>query len=118
MSGVCSKVPGCFGSTPKMLAGRWAETMRQLCCALIMHGCACAAAAAITVQDIRNVEALAAEPNVLDILARSLAPSIYGHFLIKKALVLLLLGGRCAHGPGVSSTLPTPQECGRSKSLK
>lgn len=59
--------------------------------------CACAAAAAVTVQDIRNVEALAAEPNVLDILARSLAPSIYGHYLIKKALVLLLLGGRCTH---------------------
>lgn len=59
----------------------------------------CAAAAAITVQDIRNVEALAAEPDVLEILARSLAPSIYGHNLIKKALVLLLLGGRCAHMP-------------------
>ncbi len=58
-----------------------------------------AAAAAITVQDIRNVEALAAEPDVLEILARSLAPSIYGHNLIKKALVLLLLGGRCAHMP-------------------
>ena len=61
-----------------------------------------AAAAAITVQDIRNVEALAAEPDVLEILARSLAPSIYGHNLIKKALVLLLLGGRCAHMPTAS----------------
>lgn len=70
--------------------------MLQVWWAGMRHECACAAAAAITVQDIRNVEALAAEPNVLDILARSLAPSIYGHFLIKKALVLLLLGGRCA----------------------
>ena len=52
--------------------------------------------AAITVQDIRNVEALAARPDVLDVLARSLAPSIYGHALIKKGLVLLLLGGRRA----------------------
>ncbi|CAL5229434.1 g12756 [Coccomyxa viridis] len=53
-----------------------------------------AASAAITVQDIRNVEQLAADPNVLDVLARSLAPSIYGHNLIKKGLILLLLGGR------------------------
>ena len=53
-----------------------------------------AALAAITVQDIKNVEQLAASPAVLDILARSLAPSIYGHSLIKKGLILLLLGGR------------------------
>ena len=53
-----------------------------------------AASAAITVQDIKNVEQLAANPAVLDILARSLAPSIYGHNLIKKGLILLLLGGR------------------------
>lgn len=56
----------------------------------------CAAASAITVQDIKNVETLAADPNVLEILARSLAPSIYGHNLIKKGLILLLLGGRSA----------------------
>ena len=47
-------------------------------------------------QDIKNVEQLAADPNVLDVLARSLAPSIYGHNLIKKGLILLLLGGRRA----------------------
>ena len=61
-----------------------------------VQGFARAAAAAITVQDIRNVEALAARPDVLDVLSRSLAPSIYGHRLIKKGLILLLLGGRRA----------------------
>lgn len=32
-------------------------------------------------------------PNVMDVIARSLCPSIFGHDFIKKALVLQLLGG-------------------------
>ena len=43
--------------------------------------------------DRANIEKLAAEPDVLDQLAASLAPSIYGHRTIKKGLLMLLLGG-------------------------
>lgn len=100
----CSKADVSPKAAASILTCETADEMLQPWWALILHCCAHAAAAAITVQDIRNVEALAAEPNVLDILARSLAPSIYGHFLIKKALVLLLLGGRCAHtGPKMAA---------------
>ena len=42
----------------------------------------------------RNARALAQQPDVLSQLANSIAPSIYGHNMIKKGLVLMLLGGR------------------------
>ncbi|KAK9824374.1 hypothetical protein WJX72_009826 [[Myrmecia] bisecta] len=48
----------------------------------------------ITEQDLANADKLAAEPDVLEQLAASIAPSIYGHEIIKKGLILLLLGGR------------------------
>ncbi len=57
--------------------------------------CAAPAAAKLTAADVKHVEQLAAQPDVLEVLARSLAPSIYGHHTIKLGLVLQLLGGRC-----------------------
>ncbi len=45
-------------------------------------------------EDIKNIRELGAEDDVLEQLAASLAPSIFGHDDIKRALVLLLLGGR------------------------
>ena len=50
--------------------------------------------ASITADDIERIEALSASPDVLDVLAASLAPSIYGHDPVKKGLILQLLGGR------------------------
>jgi DNA replication licensing factor MCM3 len=44
-------------------------------------------------EDIMNIKEIGKRGDVLDILGRSIAPSIYGHDYIKRALVLQLLGG-------------------------
>ncbi|OIW28468.1 MCM-domain-containing protein [Coniochaeta ligniaria NRRL 30616] len=51
------------------------------------------ATATITDTDIRNINKVAKKKNLLELLSRSLAPSIYGHDHIKKAILLMLLGG-------------------------
>ncbi|PVU90392.1 hypothetical protein BB559_004670 [Furculomyces boomerangus] len=43
--------------------------------------------------DIRNIRKFAQRKNIVDLLSNSIAPSICGHPEIKKALLLLLLGG-------------------------
>ncbi|KAG5951991.1 hypothetical protein E4U53_001841 [Claviceps sorghi] len=47
----------------------------------------------ITDTDIRNINKVAKKRNLLELLSQSLAPSIYGHDHIKKAILLMLLGG-------------------------
>lgn len=44
-------------------------------------------------EDVRTIRSLAKRDDILSILGRSLAPSIYGHNVIKKALALQLLSG-------------------------
>jgi DNA replication licensing factor MCM3 len=51
------------------------------------------AQAAITDTDIRNINKLSKQRRIFDLLSQSLAPSIYGHDYIKKAILLMLLGG-------------------------
>lgn len=47
----------------------------------------------LTDQDIRNINKLSKEKKIFEILSNSLAPSIYGFDYIKKAVLLMLLGG-------------------------
>lgn len=51
------------------------------------------AQATITDTDIRNINRISKQRRVFDLLSQSLAPSIYGHDYIKKAILLMLLGG-------------------------
>ncbi|KAA1106205.1 MCM DNA helicase complex subunit [Puccinia graminis f. sp. tritici] len=47
----------------------------------------------LTELDLRNIKKVAKRRGVIKLLAESLAPSIFGHEHIKKAVLLLLLGG-------------------------
>ncbi|PGH18314.1 hypothetical protein AJ80_04492 [Polytolypa hystricis UAMH7299] len=51
------------------------------------------AQATITDTDIRNINKLSKKRNVFELLSQSLAPSIFGHDYIKKAILLMLLSG-------------------------
>ena len=51
------------------------------------------AQATITDTDIREINKISRRKNVFELLSQSLAPSIYGHDHIKKAILLMLLGG-------------------------
>jgi DNA replication licensing factor MCM3 len=48
---------------------------------------------ALTDTDIRSINQLAKRRHIVDLLSQSLAPSIYGHDYIKRAVLLMLLGG-------------------------
>lgn len=51
------------------------------------------AQATITDTDIREINKVSKRKNIFELLSQSLAPSIYGHDHIKKAILLMLLGG-------------------------
>ncbi|KAF5752751.1 putative DNA replication licensing factor MCM3 [Tripterygium wilfordii] len=44
-------------------------------------------------EDLKNIKKIAEREDVFELLGNSLAPSIYGHSWIKKAVILLMLGG-------------------------
>ncbi|KAK4488175.1 hypothetical protein RD792_003918 [Penstemon davidsonii] len=44
-------------------------------------------------EDMKNIRKISERDDAFNLLANSLAPSIYGHLWIKKAVILLMLGG-------------------------
>jgi len=44
-------------------------------------------------EDLKNIKKIAERDDTFDLLGNSLAPSIHGHSWIKKAVILLMLGG-------------------------
>ena len=47
----------------------------------------------LTENDVMNIRIQSSRPNILRILSRSLAPSIFGHDMVKQGLIMMLLGG-------------------------
>ena len=47
----------------------------------------------ISDNDLENIKQVSRRTDIFDLLGRSIAPSIYGHEYIKKAVLLMLLGG-------------------------
>lgn len=56
-------------------------------------GAQATAATQLTAGDIRNINKLGRRDDIFELLSKSLAPSIYGFDYIKKAVLLMLLGG-------------------------
>lgn len=52
-----------------------------------------AAGPIMTDKDLENIKKAAKDKFIFEKLSQSLAPSIHGHEFIKKAILLLLLGG-------------------------
>ena len=63
-------------------------------------------------ETIARVTQLAEDPNIYDLLALSVAPEIYGHEDVKKALLLLLVGAPTLNvrdGLKIRGVFPAPQ---------
>jgi DNA replication licensing factor MCM3 len=89
---------GLYRSLGNRTAGQGSSTFRTLLLAnniilLSSKAGGGIAQATITDTDIRNINKQAKDKNIFNKLAMSLAPSIYGHEHIKKAILLMLLGG-------------------------
>lgn len=58
-----------------------------------MEGSGRSAQSSLTPNEEEDIRRLAATPNIYEIIAKSIAPSIYGSLDIKKAIACLLFGG-------------------------
>eukprot|EP01017_Pseudomicrothorax_dubius_P028471 TRINITY_DN3384_c0_g1_i1.p1 TRINITY_DN3384_c0_g1~~TRINITY_DN3384_c0_g1_i1.p1 ORF type:complete len:845 (+),score=264.39 TRINITY_DN3384_c0_g1_i1:66-2600(+) len=81
----------------KCIAGSSAETNAIFRTVLVATGVQVlnneAGETTATPEDIKNIRNLATREDILEVMGRSLAPSIQGHERVKRALLLMLLGG-------------------------
>eukprot|EP00923_Selenidium_pygospionis_P014208 GHVN01024427.1.p1 GENE.GHVN01024427.1~~GHVN01024427.1.p1 ORF type:complete len:681 (+),score=104.76 GHVN01024427.1:278-2320(+) len=78
-----------------------------------------------TPQEIRQIEEIACRPDTFSILSRSISPAIYGNDLVKRGLLLQLLGGirkECINGMrlrgDIHVLLVGDPSCGKSQMLR
>lgn len=55
----------------------------------------------MTDEDVREIKELAKNPNMIDVLVDSVAPSIYGHRDIKTSILLAMVGGQAKEKNGM-----------------
>ncbi len=89
------QVVGVFRPLPSNANGETAGLFRTLLIANLVRPLTRSAqtASAVTEEDIRHIRTISKRPDLFNLLSASVAPSIYGHENIKKAVLLLLLGG-------------------------
>lgn len=85
---------GVYRSLPSVVNGQTSGVFRTvLICNNVQIMGKEIGAVKLTGRDISNIRELSSKEDILDTMARSLCPSIFGHDFIKKALILQLLGG-------------------------
>jgi len=86
-------IVGVYKAMAGKVSGATSGVFRAVLVGVAVHKLSKESAVKYTVEEARTMRTIAERPDVLPLLARSLAPSIYGHDAIKKGLVLQLFGG-------------------------
>ena len=86
---------GIYRALPSKTAGSTSGIFKSILIANhVRHlGKTIGSTSAITPGDTKHIRDISKRADVFELLGRSIAPSIFGHEFIKRALVLLLLGG-------------------------
>ncbi|CAJ0563339.1 unnamed protein product, partial [Mesorhabditis spiculigera] len=87
------RVIGLYRVMPKKRQGYTDCSFRSLIIANNIQHMSKLASPDLGADDIKRIRKLAKDKDVFDIIARSLAPSIYGHEEVKRGILCLLLGG-------------------------
>lgn len=89
------RITGVYRALPSVHDGRSKGVFRSviLACGVAKAGKEKAAGGLLTPQDVTHILEIGRKDDVFERMAASIAPSIYGHDHVKKAILLQLLGG-------------------------